>query len=97
MSITNTFSPISPNDTDRFGFNFNDWLDEGDTLVSANVYPIPADGNITVGGNSIDTNNVVWAWVSTGSLTASYILSCDITTKAGRICTRSANLNVEDL
>lgn len=70
------------------GFNWNDWLDQGETITGQPAV-IARPAGLTISEVS-QADGVVSYRVSGGSIGQSYIVSCQITTSLGRTEKRSA-------
>ena len=82
-----------PDDDLDYVFDWSDWLDDGDSIES---YVIEADDGITIHDDSLneDANMVVY-WVSGGDVGSEYSVTCQITTKIGRIRSRTVIFRIK--
>lgn len=74
-----------------YQFNWGDWLG-ADTIAS---YTVTATAGLTV-DSSTATSTAVTAWLSGGSVGASYAVTCHIITAAGREDDRTVIVTVQD-
>ena len=72
--------------------DWSDWLPEGDTIESATV---TAEVGVTVGTVDV-TSPVVTAWISGGTVGATYDVTYHIVTAEGREDDRSITLVVKE-
>jgi len=89
---------IDPDDLKDYNWAFKDWLPSGDTISS---FTLTADDGITVDSSSVNAaaktidgvshpaNTVVTAWVSVAQAGVNYNITCQITTAAGRKCSKT--------
>jgi len=73
-----------------YGFNWVEWLEEGETIVSA-VWIIP--NGISLDSQAESTIETL-AWLSGGTVGISYNITCHITTSAGREDDRTLTIKV---
>lgn len=77
-----------------YKFDWSAWLASGETIDTALVV---ADTGIVVDSFSImDSATAVMVWLSGGAATRKYIVTCRITTSAGRIDDRSMIVTVAE-
>jgi hypothetical protein len=86
-----------PNAVLDFGWDWADsakgpWLTEGDTIATATV-TVP-DG-ITLDSTDNDDTTVT-AWLSGGTVGASYTVTCHVTTSQGRADDRSIRITIRE-
>lgn len=77
-----------------YKFDWSDWLASGETIISKTI---TAEDGITVDSSSIedDATSVV-VWLSGGTATENYEVTCQITTSAGRTDERTAKWYVRE-
>lgn len=70
-----------PDSTVDFKFDWSEHFADGDTIQSAEILPIEglAFENVTI------SNNMVTFWCSGGVVGQRYLITCRVTTAAGRI------------
>ncbi len=82
-----------PLDTERLTWDWNDKLEVGESI---STYSITLPAALSVSGQAT-ANGVVQGFVSGGDAEMEYIVTCEITTSAGRIINRSVILVVDNV
>jgi hypothetical protein len=75
-----------------YGFDWSDWLETGEAL-NASVWDVPA--GLVEGAKQLGTS-ATKVWLSGGTAGATYTVSNQVTTDAGRIDERSFSIVVEE-
>lgn len=73
-------------------FNWSDWLQDGDTIVSRVV---TVGTGITKDSDS-ESAGIVTIWLSGGTHGSDYLVACEITTTLGRTDERTMNIRCRD-
>jgi hypothetical protein len=81
-----------PNAVLDYQWDWSSWLDEGETITTATV---TAPDGITVDSQA-NTTTTVTAWLSGGSLSASYPVTCRVVTSDGRTDDRTISLYIRE-
>lgn len=91
MTTYNVFTK-DPHATLDFGFDWSEWLDTGESIVS---YVLTAGSGLSVVSSGSTSASVI-AWLSSGSAGSRYPVACQITTSASRIDERTIKIDVKD-
>lgn len=75
-----------------WNFDWTDWLSAGETLLTATF---TATAGITVTSSSF-TTTVGTVWLSGGNPGTPYLVTCHVTTSAGRADDRSITIRVQN-
>lgn len=89
-----------------YAFLWQDWLAADETITAHTITPsaatIAVDSSsvnaaaVTLDGIEQKIGSVVTAWLSGGTVDTIYVISCRVTTSAGRVDERSFKLIVRD-
>lgn len=89
-----------------YAFLWQDWLAAGETItahtITASATTITVDSSsvnaaaVTLDSVEQKIGSVVTIWLSGGTANTGYVISCRITTNAGRIDERSFKLTIRD-
>lgn len=91
MAIENVFIK-DPHATLDYGFDWSQWLEEGDIISS---YTITPGSGITLVSDSKTSGSVI-VWLSGGTVGRRYDVACKITTSNNRIDERTIKIDVKD-
>jgi hypothetical protein len=75
-----------------YTIDWSEWLPEGDTLAAA-TWTVPA--GLTLDSQS-NTEALATGWLSGGLLGSTYVVTCHITTAAGRQDDRSLRVRIQN-
>ena len=77
-----------------FKFDWAGWLASGETISARTITP---DAGITVDSSSItDTSTTVTVWLSGGTVSQSYKVTCQIVTSASRTDERTMIVRIRE-
>jgi len=93
MADNNVFKK-DPDATLDFGFDWTEWLSEGELISSASV-TISASSLTKLSESFTSTGSVI-VWVSGGTSGSRYSLTCQITSSDNRIDQRTMKIDVQD-
>ena len=83
-----------------FGFNYSNWLDEGETITDATWTPDPAnpDTNMSISANPEPsvTGAVVTCWLEGGTPDNWYRFTVQVTTSLGKTDERALHVACEE-
>lgn len=83
-----------------YKFNWQDWLNTGDTIIEATAFPggsYTNPGDIRVAANSVSASVSHVVWLSAGNVGEEYIITSRITTAQGRRNDQSLTVSIEEL
>lgn len=98
MSVASAFRVTKdPNAVLPYGFDWSDWLEEGDAIASATwtITSPTGDASPVVVDSDSETDTVATAVLSAGTVGNTYFATCRITTDSGYIDDRTLTIEVK--
>lgn len=92
LPFVNQIPPKNPVAVLDYAFDFTAWLAAGETIATAGI-TVP--NGITLSTPASINGGVVVFWLSGGTSMQSYLITCLISTSAGRTDSRSFTLSVK--
>jgi hypothetical protein len=83
-----------PNATLDYGFDWSQWLDNGETISDYVIDTSPC-GIVNLYSTSTITGSVV-AWLTSGCVGTRYSIACKMTTSASRVDERTIKIDVKE-
>lgn len=85
-----------PSGTLDYAFDFSEWLNDGETLESADWSVFPVEDGGLKQANSVHDNTVAGVWTYDGIAGHEYRLTCEIRTSQHRTTQRSITIRVQE-